>query len=174
MYNKLSSFFSFLEFRRKNFIYIREINMGLYERNSHEIKEMFVMNEIYCKVIFEFDNLGLYGIIPGIKNAMQNELIRVYNIYAERCNSELTEKLNEEFNRLNPNYFTDNKGKEWYDLTEYNQFMAEHYQHLVVDDLNKSNASLILDFFVDPKEVQFKGRLKMNHSATIGFYIKEV
>ena len=132
------------------------------------------MNEIYCKVIFEFDNLGLYEKIPGIKNAMQNELIRVYNIYAERCNSKLTEKLNEEFDRLYPNYFTNNKEKEWYDLTEYNQFMAEQYQHLVVDDLNKSNASLILDFFVDPKEVQFKGRLKVNHSATIGFYIKEV
>lgn len=131
------------------------------------------MSETYYKVFFEIHNLGLYRMIPGIKEAMQNELIRVYNIYADRTNSGITDKLNEEFNRLYPHYFEDNKDKEWYDLTEYNQFMADGYQRLIVDDLNKSNASPILDFYVDPEEVVFKGYLKADHKVAIDFYMKE-
>lgn len=131
------------------------------------------MSEIYYKVFYEFHNLGLYGIIPGIKEAMQSELMRVYHIYAEKCNSGVTDELNEEFDHLYPNYHEDNKDKEWYDLTEYNQFMAEGLQRLVVDNLNKSNASPILDFYVDPEEIVFKGCLKVDHKVTIEFYMKE-
>ena len=126
------------------------------------------------KVYFNIENLGLYGLIPGLKEAMQNELIRVYNIYADKTNSGITDKLNEEFNHLYPNYSEENKDKEWYEMTEYNKFMADGYQRLVVDEFNKTNISPILDFYVDPEEVIFKGLLKVDHNTKIDFYMKEV
>lgn len=131
------------------------------------------MNKTY-QVFFNVKNLGMYGFIPGLKETMQSELVRVYNIYADKTNSGVTEKLNKEFSRLNPNYFENNKDKEWYDLKEYNQFMANGYQRLVVDELNKTNVSPILDFYVNPEEVIFTGYLKVNHNVTIDFYMKEV
>ena len=130
------------------------------------------MNNTY-KVLFNIKNLGLYGTITGIKEAMQTEFIRVYNLYADKSNSGITDELNEEFNKLYPNYFKDNSDKEWYDLTEYNKFMADGYQHLIVDDFNKSKISQILDFYVDTEEVVFKGCLKVDHNVTIDFYMKE-
>lgn len=130
------------------------------------------MNNTY-KIYFNIKNLGLYGSIPGIKEVMQSELIRVYNLYAEKTNSGITDELNDEFNKLYPNYFKDNSNKEWYDLTEYNKFMAEGYQRLVVDDFNKANISSILDFYIDPEEVIFKGCLKVDHNVIIDFYMKE-
>ena len=130
------------------------------------------MNNTY-KVLFNIKNLGLYGTITGIKEAMQTELIRVYNLYVDKSNSGITDELNKEFNKLYPNYFKDNSDKEWYDLTEYNKFMADGYQHLIVDDFNKSEISQILDFYVDPEEVVFKGCLKVDHNVTIDFYLKE-
>lgn len=131
------------------------------------------MNNTY-NVFFNVQNLGLYGKIPGLEASMQSELIRVYNVYAERTNNGITEQLNEEFGKLNPNYFENNKDKEWYDLTEYNQFMAEGYQRLVVDEFNEKNISPILNFFVNPDEVQFTGYLKVDRNVTIDFYLKEV
>lgn len=130
------------------------------------------MDKTY-KIYFNIKNLGLYGSIPGIKEVMQSELIRVYNLYAEKTNSGITDELNDEFNKLYPNYFKDNSNKEWYDLIEYNKFMAEGYQRLVVDDFNKANISPILDFYIDPEEVIFKGCLKVDHNVTIDFYMKE-
>lgn len=131
------------------------------------------MKETYYKIYFNVKNLGIYGEIIGLKEAMQYELFRVYNLYAEKTNSGITDKLNEEFKRLYPNYFEDNKDKEWYDLTEYNKFMADGYQQLIVDNFNEANISPILDFYVDPEEVQFKGCLKRDHNVTIDFYMKE-
>lgn len=131
------------------------------------------MKDMTVKVYFNVTDLGAYGAIPGLKEAMQSELIRVYNIYADKTNSGITEQLNREFNRLNPNYFEKNSNREWYELTEYNQFMADGYQKLIVDDLNESNASQILDFYVDPEEIVFKGMLKVNHNIKIDFYMKE-
>ena len=136
-------------------------------------KEDITMDKTY-KVVFNVKNLGLYGLIPELKEAMQSELIRVYDMYAGVINSGITEKLNDEFHQLHPNYFENNKDKAWYDLTEYNRFMADGYQHLVVDELNSTNASSIQDFFVDPVEVQFTGCLKVNHDVTIDFCLKEV
>lgn len=116
---------------------------------------------------------SIYRFIPGLEEAMQHELIRVYNIYADRTNSGITDMLNKEFDRLNPNYHENNKDKEWYELTEYNKFMADGYQRLVVDELNKTNASEILNFYVDPEEVVFTGCLKVDRNVTIDFYLKE-
>ena len=126
------------------------------------------------KVIFHVKNLGIYEKIPGLVKAMQDELIRVYNVYAEKCNDGVTDRLNEEFERLFPNYFKDNEGKEWYEMIKYNQFMSNGYQRLIVDELNEKNASLILDFFVDSEEVVFTGYLKADPNVTIKFSLKEV
>ena len=132
------------------------------------------MNTIF-NVYFNVKGLegSLYGIIPGLKEVMQDELIRVYNLYADRTNAGITDRLNKEFDELYPNYIEDNKDKEWYDMTEYNRFMAEGYQRLVVDEFNKSGISPILDFYVDPEEVMFKGMLKVDHNITIDFYMIE-
>lgn len=130
------------------------------------------MNKEY-KVFFEIKNLGLYGVIPGLRNAMENEFARVYNMYVDKSNGGITDKLNKEFEKLNPNYFKDNADKEWYDMTEYNQFMTDGYNRLIVDELNKTCGSPILDFIVDPEEVQFIGMLKQDHNVTIEMYLKE-
>ena len=131
------------------------------------------MNKTYT-VQFIMTDLGLYGAIPGLKEAMERELIRVYNLYADKSNNGVTDLLNEEFDRLYPDYFESNRGKEWYDLTEYNTFMANGYQRLVVDEFNKTNISPILDFYVDPEDAGgFTGMLKVNHDITISFYLKE-
>lgn len=126
------------------------------------------------KVYFNVKNLGLYGSIPGLQETMQSELIRVYNMFADMTNAGITDKLNSDFELMNPNYFKDNKGKQWYEMTEYNQFMADGYNRLVVDEFNKNNESPILDFYVDPKEVVFTGCLKVDHNVTIDFYMKKV
>ena len=127
------------------------------------------------KVYFNVKGLdeSLYGLIPGLKEAMQNELIRVYNMYADLTNAGVTDLLNKEFDNLYPTYFKDNADKEWYDMTVYNRFMAEGYQRKVVGKLNETNSSQILDFYVDPNEVIFKGMLKVDHRITIDFYMRE-
>ena len=117
---------------------------------------------------------SLYGLIPGLKEAMQNELVRVYNIYADKTNDRITERLNKEFDKLYPSYIKDNQDKEWHEMDLYNKFMADGYQRLVVDDFNKNSISPILDFYVDPEEVVFKGMLKVDHNVVIDFYLKEV
>ena len=109
-----------------------------------------------------------------MKRLMASELMRVYNTYADMCNNDVTDRLNEEFKSQNPNYFKENKGKEWYDLTEYNQFMADGYNKQVCDVLNKNFASLLLEFYTNPKEVQFMGHLRFDKHATVEFFLKEV
>lgn len=127
------------------------------------------------KVYFNVKGLdeSLYGLIPGLKEAMQNELIRVYNMRADLTNAGVTDSLNKEFDNLYPAYFKDNADKEWYDMIVYNRFMVEGYQRKVADKLNETNASQILDFYIDPNEVIFKGMLKVDHRITIDFYMRE-
>ena len=128
------------------------------------------------QVIFDVKGLenSIFVGIQGLKDAMKSELIRVYNIYADKANGGVTEKLNKEFENLYPTYFEDNKDKEWYDLVEYDSYMSEGYQRLIVDDFNKQNISPILDFYVDSTEMVFTGYLKPDKKVTISFYLKEV
>lgn len=128
------------------------------------------------QVIFNVKGLenSTFDKIEELKDDMANELIRVYNIYANKTNGGVTELLNKEFENLYPTYFEDNKDKEWYDLVEYNSYMSEGYQRLIVDDFNKKNISSILDFYVEPTEVVFTGYLKLDKKVTISFYLKEV
>jgi hypothetical protein len=135
---------------------------------------MIIMDEKRYRVAFKFDGLteSAFRNIEWLRDSMQDEIVRVYNIYANKTNNGLTKKLSEEFNLLNPNYFEDNKGKEWTDFTEYNTFISKGYERLVVDDLNKSNISPLLDFYVDPDEIVFTGQLKVDHKVTISFYLK--
>ena len=50
--------------------------------------------------------------------------------------------------------------------------MADGYQRMVVDEMNNSNFSPLLDFYVDPEEVVFTGRLKVDSNVTISIYLK--
>lgn len=128
------------------------------------------------QVIFHVKGLenSTFNKIEELKGFMGDELLRVYNIYANKTNDGLTKMLNEEFKNLYPTYFEDNKDKEWYELVEYNSYISEGYQRLVVDDFNKQNISPILDFYVDPTEIVFTGYLKLDKKVTISFYLKEV
>ena len=128
------------------------------------------------QVIFDVRGLenSTFNKIEELKDIMENELIRVYNIYASKTNEGVTEMLNKEFENLYPTYFEDNKDKEWYDLVEYNNYISDGYQRLIVDDLNKQNISPILDFYVDSTEMVFTGYLKPDKKVTISFYLNEV
>ena len=127
----------------------------------------------------EFDIKGLEGskvrFIPGIKHFMQSELMKAYSVYAEKANSGITDKLNEDWNRLYPSYFEDNKDKEWYDLTEYNEYMAEGYTLYICSNLNSDDEyGNILGYYVDPDEVVFTGYLKADPNVTIQVYLKDL
>ena len=132
----------------------------------------------HYQVIFEVKGLenSTFNKIEGLKDFMGDELLRVYNIYANKTNGGITKMLNEEFKNLYPTYFEDNSDKEWYELVEYNSYMAEGYQRLVVDDFNFNNQNIspILDFYVEPTEIVFTGYLKVDKKVTISFYLKEV
>lgn len=132
--------------------------------------------ETNYKVIFNVEGMdkSIFRIIGGLNKAMGDELIRVYNIYSNKANSGITDILNREFERRYPDYFKNNQDKEWYELTTYNQFMADGYNCLIVDELNRECISKLLEFYVDPEEVVFKGRLKADHNVTIDFSLKEV
>lgn len=123
----------------------------------------------YYKVIYKYQ--GVCN--ETIKKLMANELMRIYNKYADMCNDGVTDRLNTEFDSSHPNYFEDNKGKEWYELTEYNQYITDGYNKQICDVLNKKFASLLLEFYTNPKEVNFMGRLRWDKNATIEFYLKE-
>lgn len=127
------------------------------------------------KVIFEIRGLenSIYNKIEGLDEIMGDELLRVYNIYANKTNGSVINMLNKEFENLYPNYFEDNKDKELYDLVEYTSYISEGFQHLIVDDFNKKNISSILNFYVEPTEVVFTGYLKTDNKVTISFYLKE-
>ena len=126
------------------------------------------------KVYFDVKGLetSLFKTVDGLETTMRHEFVRAYNEYAVKCNGEVTDKLNDKFNHLYPNYFNDNRNKEWYELTDYNQFMADGYQRMVVDELNNGDFSPLLDFYVDPEEVVFTGRLKVDPNVTISIYLK--
>ena len=126
------------------------------------------------KVYFDVKGLetSLFKTIDSLETAMRHEFVRAYNEYATKSNGGVTDKLNDEFNRLYPNYFNNNRNKEWYELTDYNQFMADGYQRMIVDEMNNSNFSPLLDFYVDPEEVVFTGSLKADPNVTISIYLK--
>lgn len=130
----------------------------------------------HYRVIFEVKGLenSTFNKIEELKDFMGDELLRVYNIYANKTNGGITKMLNEEFENLYPTYFEDNKDKEWYELVEYNSYISEGYQRLVVDDFNNQNISPILDFYVEPTEIVFTGYLKLDKKVTISFSLKEV
>lgn len=133
------------------------------------------MKEKFYKVIFKINGLdtSTFKDIEDLREFMESETMRVYNKYANKTNNGLTKQLNDEFEHLNPGYFERNKGQEWYNLTEYNKFIADGYQRLVVDDFNSTNISPLLDFYVDAEEIVFTGYLKVDHNVTISFSMKE-
>jgi hypothetical protein len=133
------------------------------------------MEEFYR---LEFKVEGLDGYPPKeaekLKTLMGSELMRVSKMFADGVNSGITESLNKEWERLYPTYFEDNKGRDFLDNVEYLRYMADGYQRLIVDDLNKKNVSKILGFYVEPKEVAFTGYWKSDKRVTIEYYFIKI
>ena len=132
------------------------------------------MTEPIYKICFKTAGMEAYKPFPFVEEAMQRELMRVYNIYADMANTGITEQLNNEFDRRHPGYFRKNKDKEWYEMTLYNKFMADGYNRLICDKLNEERTIELLEFYVCETEVQFMGRLRTDKTATIEFYMKVV
>ena len=126
------------------------------------------MEKLY---VVEFIYEGVNNLF--LKKMMTKELKKGYNEFADRANSGINDKINSDFESLYPNYFENNKDKEWYDLTEYNQYIADGYNQLICNAMNKNHFSYLLEYFVNPKEDQLMGRLRFNKKATIEFYLKE-
>lgn len=120
-------------------------------------------------VYFNVQNLekSIFGGIKGLKEAMQDEYVRVWNMFCEKSNSGVTEKLNKEWQETYPNY--DLSNSEHY--KKYNKFMSDGYQHLIVDEFNRSNISPILNFYVDPEECILIGYLKFDPNVTVDHYL---
>lgn len=129
--------------------------------------------EQYFEVIYKYSNFdkSFCRFIPGLKNVMEHELMLVYNIYANMCNDGVTENLNKEFDNLYPTYFEENKGKDVWDLIEYNQFMRDGWQERVVNDINDIRGNIMNYRLGD--ELQLIGSLKVDPKVEIEFYMKE-
>ena len=91
------------------------------------------MEKLY---VVEFIYEGVNNLF--LKKMMSKELMKGYNKFADRANSGITDKINSDFESLYPNYFDNNKDKEWYDLTEYNQYIADGYNRLICNTMNKN------------------------------------
>ena len=126
------------------------------------------MEKLY---VVEFIYEGVNNLF--LKKMMSKELMKGYNEFADRANSGITDKINSDFESLYPNYFDNNKDKEWYDLIEYNQYIADWFNQLICNNMNKNHFSYLLEYFVNPKEDQLMGRLRFNKKATIELYLKE-
>ena len=108
-----------------------------------------------------------------LKKIMAKEFLKGYKVFADKANSGITDKINSDFKSHYPNYFENNKDKEWYDLTEYNQYIADGFNQLICNTMNKNHFSYLLEYFVDPGDDMLKGRFRFNKKATIEFYLKE-
>ena len=120
---------------------------------------------------FNVQNLekSIFGGIKGLKEAMRDEYVRVWNIFCDKSNSGVTEKLNKEWEETHPNY--DLSDSEHCSI--YYKFMSDGYQRLIVDEFNKSSISPILNFYMDPEECILVGYLKFDPNVTIDHYLKE-
>lgn len=95
--------------------------------------------------------------------ALQEEFMRCYHLYAEKANSEIIDILNNKWNEQHPNETG------WpFDLDEYDKFMADGFNRLICDEMNKSNASPLFEcFYVVPENVQFVGVFREDHNKLI-------
>ena len=120
---------------------------------------------------FNVQNLekSIFGGIKGLKEAMRDEYVRVWNIFCDKSNSGVTEKLNKEWEETHPNY--DLSDSEHCSI--YYKFMSDGYQRLIVDEFNKSSISPILNFYMDSEECILIGYLKFDPNVTIDHYLKE-
>lgn len=101
----------------------------------------------------------------------KKEFMEAYHNYANMANLGVTERLNKEFEDSNPGYFEKNQGKDWIELVEYNQFMADGYNKYICETWNLTHSDGHLEYFVDPDEVAFSARFKRNPEATIDFVL---
>lgn len=117
-------------------------------------------------VKFETSDLGAYSGIPGLKEAMESELVRAHNYYAEKSNAGITDMLNRMFDEKYPHMTDKNRYAD-----KYNRFMADGYQRLIVMDMNRNYFSPILIFEMEREECELVGHLRVDFSKTTRFYL---
>lgn len=132
-------------------------------------------HELYFEVHYELRNFkeSFARFIPGLEKLMKEELMQTHNVYADLVNSdEGYAKLNKEWDELYPNYFEENKGKDWTELVEYNDFIREACTKQFINWINKQMTKNIMTYRLGD-ELQLIGCLKMDPKVEIEFWIKE-
>lgn len=130
--------------------------------------------EKYYTIVFEYRNFenSVFRFIPKLKKRMESELFKMHNVYANMSNSGITDELNMEFKILYPHYFENNKGKDYWDLIEYNQFMQNGYNERIVKIINEDYPTSLMKYRVGD-ECQLIGMLRIDPKVEIEFYMKE-
>jgi len=132
-------------------------------------------HELYFKVHYELRNFekSFARFIPGLEKLMKEELMLTHNVYANLCNSdEGYAKFNKEWDELYPNYFEENKGKDWTEFVEYNDFIREACTKQFINWINKQMKRNIMTYKLGD-ELQLIGCLKIDPKVEIEFWMKE-
>ena len=132
-------------------------------------------HKLYFEVHYELRNFkeSFARFIPGLEELMKKELMDTHNIYAKICNSdEGYSKLNKKWDELHPNYFEENKGKDWTELVEYNNYIRTESQNNYVAWINKGMPENIMTYKLGD-ELQLIGCLKIDPKVEIEFWVKE-
>lgn len=123
------------------------------------------------KVIFKTEGLEKNPLKGVITKLLGKELIKYYNLYAESSN-QFIDLWNKAFEAENPNYFEINKGKDCWDLVEYNDFMRNK-ERLLIDNMGFNKKSKLLNFDIGD-ELNLIGVFKYNPKIKIDFFLKEM
>lgn len=123
------------------------------------------------RVVFYYEGMDKDTFFErALKKGMEAELTKFYNEYAEKSN-EVIENWNNEFNELNPTYFEDNKGKDIWDLIDYNDFIRNKEKQLI-KELKFNERAKLMNFDIG-EELNLFGSLKLDPSKKIQFFLKE-
>lgn len=106
--------------------------------------------------------------IPGLRNAIIHEFMRVYQEYCDVTNGGLIESLNDEWKDIHGKSNLYDSGL----IDEYTTFMAQKFQK-VVDDLNLYSCSELLEFCIGD-DASFYARLKrVDYDSRIYFILEK-
>lgn len=123
------------------------------------------------KLIFKTEGLERNPFKKIITKILGNELVKYYNEYADETNK-FIDVWNELFEKNNPEYFEINKGKDVWELVDYNNFMSNKFRE-VISNMHFNKRSKLLNFDIG-NEVNLIGIFKYNPKVKIEFYLKEM
>ena len=119
------------------------------------------IDEMRFKPIWKIKNIPLL-----YRKVAKTEIIRCWNLYADRTNNGLIDKWNEEFDAL--------YGKrDNYDIPEYNEFMRKRGQE-VANMMTNEKVSKYLTGFKINEDHMLTAKLKFHPKSFITFVMKLV